>query len=120
MIDPWLMCMRHLAGEHGELHKHLHNWAKQHSVAGRVSPVVLLEPDAYAERHDELQAELQRRARAAGRKPPHSPLAQPDFSYLPPEHRRAKVDRAASLAELKRRCPECCDRINSQKVALGR
>lgn len=106
MVDPRILCHQHLSGEHGEIHKHRHNFVKHHSIAGRIAGNAC-EPESMKARHDELEAELQRRAREAGRKPPSSPFEQPDVSYLPVEHRGFKVNVEASLAMLKGRCPDC-------------
>lgn len=107
MVNPARLCARHLLGEHGELHKHLHNWRKHHRVDGRVA-VNSIEPMAYKDRHDELEAEMKRR----GMKPA-SPLEQPDFSYLPPEHRNAKVDVKMAYVMLLQRCEQCRDRVGA-------
>ena len=32
MIDPTLLCRKHLLGEHGELHKFIPSFRKQYSV----------------------------------------------------------------------------------------
>lgn len=101
MIDPRVMCRQHLIGEHGELHKFLNSWRKRHGVTGRVAGNAM-EPESYKARHDELAAEMSRRGMQHG-----SPLEQPDFSYLPPEHRFYKVDREASLRLLVGRCEKC-------------
>ena len=106
MVDPRTMCRKHLLGEHGEIHKHRHNFVKGHSVAGRVAGNAC-EPAAMKARHDELEAEIRRRAVEAGRKPPSSPFEMPDISYLPPEHRDFRVDVEASDRELRRRCEDC-------------
>ena len=43
MIDPKLLCRKHLLGEHGEIHKHLPSLRKGHRVDGRFSPVVQIQ-----------------------------------------------------------------------------
>ena len=98
-VSPALMCPQHRTGEHFELHQHRHLFVKRHSIAGRVAgPVTLIEPLAMKRRHDELAATLRTHK---------SPYEMPDLSYLPPEHREARVDVAESLRELARRCPDC-------------
>lgn len=101
MVDPGLMCNRHILGEHGELHKFLHNWKKKHSVAGRVADNQI-EPLSYKSRHDALAKEMF--TRGMNHK---SPLEQPDFSYLPNEHLHFKVDVESNLELLYNRCSEC-------------
>lgn len=110
MISARLLCMRHLSGEHNEIHKHRHNFEKRHSIAGRIA-INACEPMSMKSRHDELAAELRRRAVEAGRKPPHSPYEIPDLSYLPEAHRTFRVNREASLRLLVSRCPECARRV---------
>jgi len=110
MLHPFCLCMSHLSGEHGEIHKHRHNFVKRHSIAGRIEGNAC-EPAAMKLRHDSLEAELRRRAVKAGRKPPCSPFEMPDISHLPVEHRLFKVDRIASANLLRERCPECAERM---------
>ena len=107
MVDPALMCQKHRVGEHGEIHKHRHNFEKHHSIAGRVSPIIQIEPEAMKRRHDELAATLKNHK---------SPYEMPDLSYLPVEYREAKVDLCESMAELCRRCPDCRKLINEYQI----
>jgi hypothetical protein len=101
MLPPETMCWQHLVGEHGELHKHLHNWRSRHRIDGRIAGNAI-EPMAYKERHDELADEMIRRGYKHD-----SPLDQPDFSYLPQSQREAKVNSDESRAMLIERCAEC-------------
>lgn len=107
MVDPEWLCRKHLLGEHGEIHKHKHNFVKRHSIAKRVSPVVQVEPLAMQARHDALAAEMARRGYTHA-----SPYEQPDLSYLPLEHRSAVVDTQAAMLDLFARCPECRERYS--------
>ena len=101
MVEPNIMCRKHLLGEHGELHKFLHNWQKKHKIDGRISGNAI-EPLTYKLRHDKLAQEMSKRGFNH-----NSPLEQPDFSYLPEEQRNFKVDKEASLKLLLDRCCEC-------------
>jgi len=101
MVNPKLMCKKHIVGEHGEIHKHRHNFEKGHSITGRIYPVVQIEPKAMKARHDELAKYLNHK----------SPYEQPDISYLPDDEQNAKVDIEVSLKELCRRCPDCRKKI---------
>mgnify|MGYP003643840266 FL=1 len=103
MIDPKLLCRKHLLGEHGELHKFIPSFHKQYSVDNRVSPVVQIELSSYEERHEEIAEEMLRRG--MNHKSPLPPL--PDFSYLPREHFEAKVDKNISIRDLRERCDDC-------------
>lgn len=102
MIDPKLLCNKHLLGEHGEIHKHRHNFEKKHNIKGRIFPVVQIEPESMKIRHDELAKEML--IRNMNHK---SPYIQPDLSYLSKELRYAKVDVNNSIHDLKNRCSEC-------------
>lgn len=101
MINPALLCKKHLLGEHGEIHKHRHNFVKGHSIEGRRGQI---EPDKMEERHGELASEMIRR------KMDHkSPYVQPDLSGY--SLKGFTVDTKASIDELIKRCPECRMRI---------
>jgi len=111
MIDPKLLCQKHLLGEHGEIHKHRHNFVKQHSITKRISPVVQIEPSAMQTRHNELAKEMLRRNMNH-----QSSFEQPDISYLPSNERYAVVDVNNSILDLMNRCPECKKRIKECHV----
>jgi len=103
MVPPKYMCKRHIAGEHGEIHKHKHSFEKQHSISGRLYPVVQIEPNSMKSRHDELAEYL---------KTHKSPYEMPDLSYLESYERDAKVDMANSFLDLYLRCPACAKIIS--------
>ena len=117
MIDPKLLCMRHLCGEHGELHKHIHNLVKGHSIAGRLSPVVQIEPKSILARHDELEKELARRRKESGRpyRDPSLLCTQNQLDMMlgqyPDDQVNAKVDTKTSIRDLTERCEDCRKRI---------
>ena len=100
-VSPNILCRKHLLGEHGELHKFLHNWRKKHRIDGRISGNAI-EPQDYKNRHDLLAQEMVARGMNH-----QSPIEQPDFSYLPEQQRNFKIDREASYLLLMGRCPEC-------------
>lgn len=102
MIDPKLLCNTHLLGEHGEIHKHRHNFVKHHSMDGRFSPVVQIEPANMKKRHDALAAEMVSRGMNH-----RSPYEQPDISYLPEWQQNAVVDVVESATDLTVRCDYC-------------
>jgi len=111
MVDPKVLCNKHLLGEHGEIHKHRHNFVKQHSIAKRISPVVQIEPSAMEIRHDVLAKEMLDRGMNH-----QSPFEQPDISYLPAFQQQAIVDTENSLRDLVNRCSECNERIRNEKI----
>jgi hypothetical protein len=110
MVNPKALCNKHLLGEHGEIHKHRHNFVKQHSITKRISPVVQIEPSAMEIRHDVLAKEMLRRGMNH-----NSPFEQPDISYLPVFEQLAVVDVQNSLNDLSNRCPECKERIRNER-----
>ena len=99
MINTTLLCRNHLLGEHGEIHKHRHNFVKGHSIKGRRGAI---EPMAMKSRHDELADEMLRRGYKH-----ESPYEQPDLSHYALEDRSMKVDRVESLSLLLGRCNQC-------------
>jgi hypothetical protein len=99
MVDPPVMCRKHLLGEHVELHMAVAWILKGKSVAGWAGSNCL-EPSSIGARHAVLAMEMTARGYAH-----KSPLAQPYVGAN--RHPGAKVDAEASLAELLRRCQEC-------------
>lgn len=106
MINPTLLCRKHLLGEHGEIHKHRHNFVKKHKIDGRILPIVQIEPNSMKYRHDELSKEMKNRGFNH-----NSPYIQPDISYLPISYQNAVVDINISLTDLSNRCTECAKLI---------
>lgn len=102
MVDPAVLCRKHLLGEHVECHMFVGALRKGKSVAGYLAPTVMLAANQLAARHDALAAEMLRRGYQH-----HSPLEQPDVSTLSPTQRQARVDTENSLLELRNRCNEC-------------
>jgi len=97
MVNPVFLCNKHLLGEHGEIHKHRHNFIRGHSIEGRRGQI---EPISMAFRHDVLTSEMSRR-----RMNHQSPYSQPDLSMY--DLTGFTVDKEASLAELVSRCQHC-------------
>ena len=113
-INPSLLCIKHLLGNHGELHKHKHNFEKHHSISGRISPIVLIEPENMQLDHDELVQEMLRRGYNH-----NSPYLQPDLSYLKDSERYAKVDLDYNIRDLMDRCVECKKRMEEYNENLA-
>ena len=109
MLNPKFMCNTHILGAHGEIHKHRHNFVKQHKMDGRLSPVVQIEPMSMQSRHDELVAEMLHRGMNH-----KSPYEQPDVSYLG-DKANCKVDLNISFSDLMERCPKCMRTYKKQK-----
>ena len=101
MVDPALLCDKHLLGEHGEIHKHRHNFVSHHRIDKRIE-LGQIEPKSMGTRHDSLAKEMVRRGMTH-----QSPYDMPDISYLPERQRTFKVDSRASLIDLYGRCEAC-------------
>ena len=108
MIEPELLCNKHLVGEHGEIHKHRHNFVKKHNISGRIHPIVQIEPSSMKIRHDELVEEMLKRGMNH-----KSDYEQPDISYLKEDLRYAKVNIEISKLDLVGRCEECRKNIST-------
>ena len=101
MVDPKIMCTRHLLGEHHEIHMFAGSMRRQTGMSGYIDNN-LLEPRSIKKRHDVLVAEMARRGYGHD-----SELEQPDVSYLPIDEQRAKIDISAAEKEIRRRCELC-------------
>ena len=102
MVDPAIMCRKHLLGEHVELHMMAAHLRLGRKVDGFVAHNCV-QPKAISTRHKALAAEMTQRGYKHA-----SPLQQPTIA--PHQHPEAKVDAAASLTDLLDRCEECAER----------
>ena len=102
MLNPKLLCNKHLVGEHGEIHLHRHIFVKKQSINGRIHPIVQIEPANMQARHNELAEEMIKRGMNH-----KSPYIQPDIEYLPENMRNAKVNEKYNVDDLAARCPQC-------------
>lgn len=109
MIDPKLLCRKHLLGEHGEIHKHRSSFVKKHSITKRIQQKQI-EPGSMKTRHDELAIEMIRRNYNH-----NSEYEMPDLSYLSANEINCKVDTLISINDLISRCPECAKNIRRTK-----
>ncbi|QYW02559.1 pyrimidine dimer DNA glycosylase [Stenotrophomonas phage Marzo] len=100
MVDPKVLCTKHLLGEHVETHMFVGTINGKKSLAGYIKNG-LVNTDQIRERHDALAAEMLSRGMNH-----NSPLAEYDE---PAPVRSVDVD--VSLEELWRRCPACAKRI---------
>ena len=110
MVDPKIMCRKHLLGEHVEHHMLLGTLKKKKNVQGYVDKN-LFEPQRLFSRHAELVKEMYRR------KFNHQSELTEDSSvldYLPRNQYNNVINKEESLKELLRRCPECRKRYESQ------
>lgn len=107
MVNPAVMCRKHLLGEHVECHMLVGHLQRKKQIKNYIR-LNLLQPKSLRERHDQLAGEMTNRGMQH-----NSPLDDYDLSYLPEEHRTYAVHAEESLTELLRRCPECrrrCER----------
>lgn len=110
MVHPKLLCRKHLLGEHGEIHKHRHNFEKKHSIKNRILKGQI-EPASMKSRHDELAEEMLKRGYKH-----NSNYEMPDISYLSDEERNFKVNINVSLFDLSFRCEDCEKKIRPYKL----
>ncbi len=107
-IPPEFMCIRHLSGEHGEIHKHRKTFEKQHSIDRRMSPIVQILPAKMKERHDELAKFLNHKSK----------YELPDLSYLPEKYLNAEIDLEYNIKDLSDRCPKCRKLLKKYSLLL--
>ena len=104
MVNPALMCNKHLLGEHVECHMLVGHLQRKRRITNYIR-LNLLQPKSLRERHDQLAMEMKNRGMLH-----KSPLPEYDLSYLPDEHRIYIVNADESFTELSRRCQECRER----------
>ena len=108
MVNPVVMCNKHLLGEHVECHMFVGHLQRKRQITNYIR-LNLLEPARRRQRHDRLAKEMLRRGMSH-----KSPLPEYDISYLPKEHQAYKVNADASLKDLTERCPGCKKRLNCE------
>ena len=106
MVNPTVMCNKHLLGEHVECHMLVGHLQRKRQITNYIR-LNLLQPKSLRERHDQLAQEMLNRAMKH-----RSPLPDYDLSYLPEEHREYTVNVEASLVELSKRCTDCRNLLN--------
>lgn len=102
MVNPKLLCRKHLLGEHGEIHKFRHSFVKQHKMGKRVE-LGQIDHTNMESRHDELRDEMLSRGYNH-----NSDYVQPDISYI---KLVPKIDINLNLSDLSERCEDCKRRI---------
>ena len=101
MVNPAVMCNKHLLGEHVECHMLVGHLQRKRQITNYIR-LNLLQPKSLRERHDQLAHEMGNRGMSH-----KSPLPKYDLSYLPKEHRIYVVNAEESLIELSKRCSDC-------------
>ena len=104
MVNPRIMCRKHLMGEHVETHMFVGSINRGNDIWGYVKNN-LVEPNSLTERHDELSQEMIRRGYNH-----KSPIKEVDLSRLIEKEKLAKVDSMKSLVDLLSRCKYCATR----------
>lgn len=107
MVDPEVLCRKHLLGEHLELHMFVGHLRLGRKVEGYVANN-LLESAAIAERHEALAKEMELRGYWHT-----SPIRYKDVTNA------GKIDRLLALQELLSRCPECKQRYTEKLGRVG-
>jgi hypothetical protein len=105
MVDPKIMCRKHLLGEHVELHMLVGHLKRARRIDGFVRNNCV-QPRSINARHKALAKEMERRGYRH-----ESPLQSPVWSA----YELVRVDAEASLIELTRRCPDCWERARGEK-----
>jgi len=113
MIDPRLMCAKHIRGEHSEVHGIVGMLTKA-PTSPQLKGLIdagLCELDNLGSRHEALVAESKVRGMPMGTE--HgSPLIQPQVDKI------GQVDREKSIKDLIERCPECKARIEARNMGI--
>ena len=102
MVEPKIMCRKHLLGEHVELHMLVGHLQRGRRIDGYVKNNCA-QPRSINARHKALAKEMKRRGYRHA-----SPPRQP--RVLANQYPEAVVDSVAALADLVGRCPECRER----------
>ncbi len=103
MVEPEVMCRKHLLGEHLELHMFVGTIKKGTSLKGYAANG-LVETRSINFRHEELVREMERRGYNH-----RTPLKFHDKLDA------GEIDRLASLRELLSRCKECRARFQQRR-----
>jgi len=110
MVNPKLMCRKHLLGEHCECHMFLGSILKKKSVAGYIRNN-LFEPTSLKLRHDALASEMQ--ARRYNHKTPLD-FSLEILNYLEPDQMVHRIDQENSFRDLTHRCNVCMNNALNQ------
>lgn len=110
MVDPDIMCLKHLCGEHLELHMFVGSIERNVSIQGYINNN-LLEPSSIVERHEELVREMEKRG-YNHKSPITIDWERFNKHFQMKRVKDHKIDREAALQELLSRCSVCRGRHN--------
>ena len=96
LVDPKMLCRKHLLGEHVESHMFIGTLKKGNSIKGYIDKG-LYEPSKIYSRHEELVIEMKNRGYNH----------KSDLPIITIPKIQGKVDIKGNIEELKKRCPEC-------------
>lgn len=105
MVDPTVLCRKHLLGEHVECHMFIGTLKRNKSIKKFIE-YGLVETQNIKARHDALAKELTNRGYN------HKSELIIDFPITP----IGKIDVANSYRELQQRCPVCSGNIKEYKT----
>ncbi len=108
MVDPAILCKKHLLGEHSELHMFASNIKKKIKMDGYIINN-LLEPLSLNARHDLIADEMKKRG--FKHKSELIQITDDDLDYIG-KSKYAKIDVAKSYEEILRRCQDCRKRYS--------
>lgn len=111
MVNPEILCRKHLLGEHVEMHMFLAHLNKKRGIQGYLKNNCL-EPRSIFQRHEDLAKELINRGYNH-----KSPMKEEDFTIvldLPQECQYWEINREENLKNLLERCPSCYSRYISR------
>lgn len=115
MVDPRLLCLRHLLGEHRDVHQLVGCLRLGRSIKGHLMKRYI-DPSSIYMRHSELEKELEKRG--AHLKSPLNVVECVAFGHW---HGVGFIDQGKSLFELSTRCEKCRFRIsNFVRNTIGR
>ena len=114
MVNPKIMCQKHLCGEHLETHMFLGSLKKRKKLTGFLNNN-LFEPRSLLVRHDQLASEMG--SRGYNHK---SEIGWAEFyrAYNTLETMQEKhwdIDKESALKDLLSRCPECRKRFTESQ-----
>ena len=101
MVDPRILCAKHLLGEHVEMHMFMGSIKKGKSIAGYIKKG-LCDPSRIIERHNALAKEME--SRGMNHK---SPLGSIDDTFHEILNEKHPVNLKESTIDLINRCDEC-------------
>jgi hypothetical protein len=108
MVDPKIMCDKHLLGEHVEHHMFIGTLKKRKSVDGYIKND-LLEPKSLYSRHHELVQEMENRGMKHKSELTRNDMEE-NIDYLPLDQQNHIIDDQNSLQLLISRCPKCAEK----------